>query len=405
MHFDLMVGPSRWDGGRAGPLGRGGGVLRHVVHRDGPDPVDEHRRRGDGGAVAARLSTGIAVAFARSPIITASHGVGAGREHRRPVPPRARQPGQGARRAALRRRSSTRPGPRLRDYVLAVQACLRGVPPARSRWPTTGPTTAVLLPPTWAPRGPRVHGDSRSTCRRSARGCAGWRARWPTASTSTRCTRCPYLRNRLLPAVAEGAARAGRDPTDVDLLVPVFAVPGDTPEEQAPLLAARPHADRLLRVDAELRVPVRRPRLRGHLGAGSTSSSRPATWADGGHDHRRDARALRGGGPWDELADRSSTATAGSPPGWSCTSPSTTSPVTPTTSGSGQRSPLRSPLRSRTRRSAAGAGEALGRGRTRSCRIDRRTVKSYGVCGISPGTSIGELVPRTGAEPPDTLTS
>jgi len=46
----------------------------------------------------------------------------------------------------------------------------------------------------------------------------------------------PYLQNRLLPAVAEGAARAGRDPAEVDLIVPVFAVPGDTPEEQAPLL-------------------------------------------------------------------------------------------------------------------------------------------------------------------------
>ena len=47
----------------------------------------------------------------------------------------------------------------------------------------------------------------------------------------------PYLHNRLLPAVAEGAARAGRDPKDVQLTIPVFAIPGDTPEEQAPLLA------------------------------------------------------------------------------------------------------------------------------------------------------------------------
>jgi alkanesulfonate monooxygenase SsuD/methylene tetrahydromethanopterin reductase-like flavin-dependent oxidoreductase (luciferase family) len=45
-----------------------------------------------------------------------------------------------------------------------------------------------------------------------------------------------YLHNRLLPAVAEGAARAGRSPADVDLIVPVFVVAGDTPEERAPLL-------------------------------------------------------------------------------------------------------------------------------------------------------------------------
>jgi alkanesulfonate monooxygenase SsuD/methylene tetrahydromethanopterin reductase-like flavin-dependent oxidoreductase (luciferase family) len=45
-----------------------------------------------------------------------------------------------------------------------------------------------------------------------------------------------YIENRLLPQVAEGAARTGRSPDDVDLIIPVFAVPGDTPEERAPLL-------------------------------------------------------------------------------------------------------------------------------------------------------------------------
>ena len=45
-----------------------------------------------------------------------------------------------------------------------------------------------------------------------------------------------YLQNRLLPAVAEGATRPGATVEDVDLIIPVFAVPGDTPEERAPLL-------------------------------------------------------------------------------------------------------------------------------------------------------------------------
>ena len=45
-----------------------------------------------------------------------------------------------------------------------------------------------------------------------------------------------YLQKRLAPAVADGAARAGRDPADVALIVPVFAIPGDTPEDRAPLL-------------------------------------------------------------------------------------------------------------------------------------------------------------------------
>jgi len=41
-----------------------------------------------------------------------------------------------------------------------------------------------------------------------------------------------YIKNRLLPGVAEGAARAGRDPSKVDLIVPVIVAAGDTPEDR-----------------------------------------------------------------------------------------------------------------------------------------------------------------------------
>jgi len=44
----------------------------------------------------------------------------------------------------------------------------------------------------------------------------------------------PYIQNRLLPDVAKGAAKAGRDTSEIDLIIPVFACPGDTPEERAP---------------------------------------------------------------------------------------------------------------------------------------------------------------------------
>ena len=37
-------------------------------------------------------------------------------------------------------------------------------------------------------------------------------------------------------AVAEGAAKAGRDTSEIDLIVPVFAVPGDSPEDRAKLV-------------------------------------------------------------------------------------------------------------------------------------------------------------------------
>ena len=47
----------------------------------------------------------------------------------------------------------------------------------------------------------------------------------------------PYIENRLLPDLAAGAAKADRDVDDLELLIPVFAYPGDTPEERAAIEA------------------------------------------------------------------------------------------------------------------------------------------------------------------------
>tara|TARA_Y100001001_G_C7948007_1_gene288017 strand:- start:602 stop:1126 length:525 start_codon:yes stop_codon:yes gene_type:complete len=43
-----------------------------------------------------------------------------------------------------------------------------------------------------------------------------------------------YIQHRLLPEIEEGAVLAGRQRADVDLIVPVFAIAGDTPEERSP---------------------------------------------------------------------------------------------------------------------------------------------------------------------------
>ena len=59
-----------------------------------------------------------------------------------------------------------------------------------------------------------------------------------------------YLEQRLIPAVQAGAAKAGRSAADVDLLIPVFIVPGDTPEERDAARPAGPDPDRVLRLDA-----------------------------------------------------------------------------------------------------------------------------------------------------------
>ena len=46
----------------------------------------------------------------------------------------------------------------------------------------------------------------------------------------------PYLHDKLQPALATGTAAAGRSTSDVDLMIPVFAAPGDTPEERAAMV-------------------------------------------------------------------------------------------------------------------------------------------------------------------------
>ena len=138
-------------------------------------------------------------------------GLGAGREHRRPLPPRARQPGPGPRRATLRHR--LRPSRAPHEGLRAGGAGLPAGVPGRG---APRPRRAVLQAEPACRRSGRPAATptatSRSTSRRSAPGCAAWPARSPTASTCTPSTRCAYLQNRLLPAVAEGAARAGPRP-------------------------------------------------------------------------------------------------------------------------------------------------------------------------------------------------
>lgn len=180
------------------------------------------------------LATGIAVAFARSPIVSA----GLAWELAENTRGRFRL-GLGSQvRAHVERRYGAAfdpPGPRLRDYVLAVKACLaafRGETPLDYQGEYY---RMSLLPPMWAPRG-HEFGDVKVDvsavgpwmCRMAGEVADGIHVH-PFHSLR-------YLHERLLPAVAEGAARSGRDPGDVDLIVPVFAVPGDHPEQRARLV-------------------------------------------------------------------------------------------------------------------------------------------------------------------------
>ncbi|MDA0203685.1 MAG: LLM class flavin-dependent oxidoreductase, partial [Actinobacteria bacterium] len=127
------------------------------------------------------------------------------------------------------------PGPRMRDYVLAVRACLRAFRREEDLSHDGEYYRLSYLPEAWAP--PR-HDFEQIPIDISAVGPYMTRLAGEVADGvhvhplhSTH-----YLNERLLPAIAEGAKRAGREPTDVDLIVPVFAAPGDTPEEREPLV-------------------------------------------------------------------------------------------------------------------------------------------------------------------------
>jgi probable F420-dependent oxidoreductase len=178
--------------------------------------------------------TGIAVAFPRSPMIAASLAW----ELAENTGGRFRL-GLGSQvKAHVERRYASEfdpPGPRMRDYLLAVQACLRAF---RGDEPLAhdGPYYKLsLLPAAWAPR-PHPYGDIKVDisavgpwmCRMAGEHADGIHVH-PLHSL-------PYLQNRLLPKVAEGAASTGRSEDDIDLIIPVFAIPGDNPEDRAALL-------------------------------------------------------------------------------------------------------------------------------------------------------------------------
>jgi probable F420-dependent oxidoreductase len=177
-------------------------------------------------------STGVAVAFPRSPMVTAATAweladatdgkflLGIGTQVR----------------AHIERRYSSdfeHPGPRLRDYVEALRAIFRafqGTEPLAYRGEFY---RHELLPAMWSP-GPIAHPDIPIYV--SAVGPWMLRMAGEVADGihvhplhSRR-----YVEELLLPRVADGAAAAGRDASAVALAVPVFTIIGDTEEERAP---------------------------------------------------------------------------------------------------------------------------------------------------------------------------
>jgi probable F420-dependent oxidoreductase len=234
VEFDLMTGPGSW--AHTAELARSAqaaGLSGMVFTETSTTPW-----MGIAAAATAapelHYATGIAVAFPRSPMISAATAwelaANTGGRFRLGLGTQVR--------AHVERRYGAEfdpPGPRLRDYVRAVRACFAAFA-GREKLGYDGEYYRLsLLPHGWSPpqhEHPDIKVDISAVgpwmCRMAGAEADGVHVH-PLHSVH-------YLRERLLPAVTEGAASAGRSPADIDLIVPVFVVPGDTEAERAPLV-------------------------------------------------------------------------------------------------------------------------------------------------------------------------
>jgi probable F420-dependent oxidoreductase len=186
------------------------------------------------------IATGVAVAFPRSPMITAQVAW----ELQEATGGRFRLGlGTQVRTHVVRRYGVEfdRPGPRLRDYVLAVKACFAGFrgEPLEHRGEFYELT---FLNAQWSPGAidapdPAVDIAAVNPWMLTMAGeVADGVHIHPIGEPG-------YLRRTAIPAIAAGARAAGRDLSEVGLIVPVTTIVGDTDEEIA---AARQRARQTL---------------------------------------------------------------------------------------------------------------------------------------------------------------
>ena len=234
MDFDLMVGGMTWqqsaDLAQALQQNRFSGML---FTETGTTPWMQIASAAT-AAPDLDFSTGIAVAFPRSPMISAQIAweLALNTQGRFRLGLGSQVKGHVVRRYSA---PFDRPAPQMRDYVAALQACLRAFR-GEEKLSHEGPYYQLsYLPAAWSP--PRhdyedvkvdISAVGPHMCRLAGELCDGVHVH-PMHSMH-------YIEHRLLPAVAQGADRAQRDVAEVDLIVPVFAVAGDTVEERAAML-------------------------------------------------------------------------------------------------------------------------------------------------------------------------
>lgn len=180
-------------------------------------------------APGLELSTGVAVAFPRSPFITAATAwelqEATGGNFRLGL-------GTQVRTHVVRRYGAAfeRPGPRLRDYLLAVKACFSAF--RSGTLDHHGEFYDLdFITPQWSP-GPIDAPDPKVDIAavnpwmlRMAGEVADGVHVHPIGEPG-------YLARHVLPKVAEGARKTGRSRSDIAIIVPVMTIVGDTDEER-----------------------------------------------------------------------------------------------------------------------------------------------------------------------------
>src|ERR1700743_2667839 len=230
MHVDAMTIPQ--------PLGRIGDLARRTQSAgfSGLLLTETGRTAYLNAALASQaapgleLSTGVAVAFPRSPFVTAATAwelqEATGGNFRLGL-------GTQVRTHVVRRYGTTfeRPGPRIRDYLRAVEA---GFSAFRSgKLDHHGDFYDLdFITPQWSP-GPIDAPDPKVDVAavnpwmlRMAGEVADGVHVHPLGEPG-------YLPRHVLPNIAQGAAKAGRSPSDLGVVVPAMTIVGDTDEERA----------------------------------------------------------------------------------------------------------------------------------------------------------------------------
>lgn len=233
MEFDIMTRADSWENIASLARDVEGAGVSGMLFTEGSQVPWMMISTAAQAAPSLHHSTGISVAFPRSPMMSAQIAwelaantkgkfrLGLGSQ----VKPHI-----------IRRYSAEfdQPAKRMRDYVLAVKACIRAFR-GDERLAHEGPFYNLnLLTPQWSP--PR-HEFEDIKIDMSAVNPLMLKVTGEVADGLHvhPMHSMPYITNRVLPAVAEGAESAGRNPGDIDLIVPVFAVAGDSPEERMSL--------------------------------------------------------------------------------------------------------------------------------------------------------------------------